>query len=42
VAALDVAVRKHLAELCTLDLPDLLNRRYDRYRALGRYAERKP
>lgn len=39
VATLGDAIRRHLAELLTLDIETLLERRYTRYRAIGRYEE---
>ena len=37
--ALKSALQKHLSELCGLDLPQLLETRYQRYRKLGVYEE---
>ncbi|NTU78561.1 MAG: acetyl-CoA carboxylase carboxyltransferase subunit alpha [Chloroflexales bacterium] len=34
-------VRAHLDEVCALDLPTLMQRRYAKYRAIGRYEEQQ-
>ncbi len=39
VATLGDYIRRHLDELLTLDIETLLERRYTRYRAIGRYEE---
>jgi acetyl-CoA carboxylase carboxyl transferase subunit alpha len=39
VATLGDYIRRHLADLLTLDIETLLERRYMRYRAIGRYEE---
>lgn len=39
VAALGDSIRRHLTELLALDIETLLERRYARYRAIGRYEE---
>ncbi len=39
VATLGDSIRRHLTELLTLDIETLLERRYTRYRAIGRYEE---
>jgi acetyl-CoA carboxylase carboxyl transferase subunit alpha len=38
-AALGQALREHLAALCRLDLRELLERRYQKYREIGRFQE---
>ncbi|HEY1011194.1 MAG TPA: acetyl-CoA carboxylase carboxyltransferase subunit alpha [Herpetosiphonaceae bacterium] len=37
IAALTGAIRRHLAELAALDLPTLLERRYAKFRQIGRF-----
>ncbi len=37
IQALNAAIRRHLHELCTLDVPQLLEQRYAKYRAMGVY-----
>ena len=37
--SLKSTLRKHLSDLCGLDLPHLLETRYQRYRKLGVYDE---
>lgn len=39
VATLGDSIRRHLTELLALDIETLLERRYARYRAIGRYEE---
>jgi len=39
IAAVGEASRAHLAELALLDLPTLIERRYAKYRAIGRFQE---
>ena len=39
IASVRAALQRHLAELQTLPLEELLNRRYERYRHLGVYEE---
>jgi acetyl-CoA carboxylase carboxyl transferase subunit alpha len=39
IATLGQRLRAHLDELCALDLPTLLRRRYEKYRAIGRFQE---
>ncbi|MCX7789414.1 MAG: acetyl-CoA carboxylase carboxyltransferase subunit alpha [Chloroflexaceae bacterium] len=39
ITTLGKRIQAHLDELCALDLPTLLERRYAKYRAMGRYQE---
>jgi acetyl-CoA carboxylase carboxyl transferase subunit alpha len=41
IAAAGDTIRRQLAELLRLDLPALLDRRYAKYRAIGRFQERQ-
>jgi acetyl-CoA carboxylase carboxyl transferase subunit alpha len=41
IAAAGDTIRQQLAELLRLDLPTLLDRRYAKYRAIGRFQERQ-
>lgn len=41
ITTLGERIRAHLDELCDLDIPTLLKRRYTKYRAIGRYEEQQ-